>query len=89
MSARKGYGTVTVRLDEGEEEESEVTREALAGRGGGEKEKEEKRGREAGEEKMVEAGKRGGEKRKGDVPQVSKVWNEIRGGLECLGEYPS
>ena len=68
----------TVRLDEGEEEKSEVMREARAGRGGGEKEKEEKRGREADGEKMEEEGERREEKRKGDAPQVSKVSNEIR-----------
>ena len=62
----------TVRLDEGEEEKSEVMREARAGRGGGEKEKEEKRGREADEEKMEETGERGEEKRKGDVPGVER-----------------
>jgi len=41
----------TVRLDEGEEEESEVTQEALAGMGGGGKEQEETRRQEADEEK--------------------------------------
>jgi len=40
MSAQKGHGTETVRLDDREEEESEVTREARTGRGGGEEEKE-------------------------------------------------
>ena len=35
-----------------EEEETEGTREARAGRGGGEEEKEETRGQEADEEKM-------------------------------------
>jgi len=39
------------RLDEGEEGESEVTREARAGREGGENQVEETRGREAAEEK--------------------------------------
>jgi len=42
MSAKKGYGTAqssrTVRLDEGKEEESEVTQEAQSGMGGGGKE---------------------------------------------------
>jgi len=47
MSAKIGHGTVTGRVDEGEEKESEVTREARAGSGGGEKELEETRGREA------------------------------------------
>jgi len=42
----------TVRLDDCEEEESEVTREARAGRGRREEEKEETRGQEADEEKM-------------------------------------
>ena len=47
MSAKKGHGQKTVRLDDCEEEESEVTREARAGTGGGEEEKEETRGQEA------------------------------------------
>ena len=68
----------TVQLDEGEEEESEVTREARVERGGGEKEKEEKQGREADEEKMDEAGSVGRGEREMDAPQVSKVSNEIR-----------
>jgi len=68
----------TVRFGEGEEEESEVMREVRAGRGGGEKEKAAKRGRETDEEKMKEAGERGGKKRKGDASQVSKVSNERR-----------
>ena len=78
MSARKGHGTG--RLDEGEEEESEVTREARAGREGGENEVEETRGREAAGEKVEAAGEREreGEKRKGDASQVSKVPHEIR-----------
>jgi len=63
---------------EGEEEESEGTREALAGMGGGEKEEEEKRGQEAGEEQMDEAGEREGEKRKENMPQMSNVSNTIR-----------
>jgi len=65
----------TGRLDEGEEEESELTREARAGREGGENEMEETRGREAAEEKVEAAGEREreGEKRKGDAPQVSKA----------------
>jgi len=41
-----------VRLDGGEEEESEVTQEARAGMRGGEKEKEETQGQEADEEKI-------------------------------------
>jgi len=40
------------RLDEAEEEENEVMREARAGRWGEEKELEETRGREAAEEKV-------------------------------------
>jgi len=77
MSARKGHGTG--RLDEGEEEESEVTREERAGREGGEKEVEETRGREAAEEKVQAAGEREreGEKRKGDALQVSTASHEI------------
>ena len=51
-----------VRLDDCEEEESEVTREAQAGRGGGEEEKEGTRGQEA-DEKMEKDVERGGEKR--------------------------
>ena len=39
MSAKKGHGTETLRLDDCEEEESEVTREARVGRAGGEEEK--------------------------------------------------
>ena len=65
----------TGRLDEGEEEESEVTREARAGREGGQKEVEETRGRAAAEEKVEAAGDR---ERKGDASQVSKVSHEIR-----------
>ena len=70
----------TGRLDEGEEGESEVTREARAGREGGENEVEETRGREAAGEKVEAAGEREreGEKRKGDASQVSKVSHEIR-----------
>ena len=80
MSARIGHGTVTGRLDEGEEEESEVTREARAGREGGENEVEETRGRETAQEKVKAAGhrEREGKKRKGDAPQVSKASCEIR-----------
>jgi hypothetical protein len=78
MSAKKGHGTETVRLDDCEEEESEVTREARAGRGGGEEEKEETRGQEDDEEKMAKGVERGGEKREGDVPQGSRVMNEKR-----------
>ena len=65
----------TVRLDDCEEEESEVTREALAGRRGGEEEKEETRGQEADEEKMEKDVERGGDKREGDAPQGSRVTN--------------
>jgi len=56
----------------------QVTEEAQAGMGGGGKEKEETRGHEADEEKMEKAGKWGGEKRKGDAPQGSRVTNEKR-----------
>ena len=63
---RTWYSTVpTGRLDEGKEEESEVTREARAGREGGENEMEETRGREAAEEKVEAAGDRRGKERKG------------------------
>jgi len=68
----------TVRLDDCEEEESEVTRETRAGRGGGEEEKEEMRGQEADEEEMEKIVEREGEKRKGDAPQGSRVTNEER-----------
>ena len=70
----------TGRLDEGEEDESEVTREARVGREGGENEVEETRGREATEEKVEAAGERerAGKKRKGDAPQMSKASNKIR-----------
>jgi len=70
----------TGRLGEGEEEESEITREARAGREGGHKEVEETRGREAAEEKVEAAGdrERKGEKMKGHAPQVSKASHEIR-----------
>ena len=56
-----------MRLDDCEEEESEGTREARAGRGGGEEEKEETRGQETDEEKMEKDVERGGEKREGDA----------------------
>jgi len=62
-------GQNTVRLDEGEEEVSEVTQEAQAGMGGGDQEQEETRGQEADEEKMEKAGERGGEKSKGMHPK--------------------
>ena len=65
-----------VRLDDCEEEESEVTREARAGKGGGEEEKGEMRGQEAGEEEMEKDVERGGEKREGDTSQGSRVTNE-------------
>jgi len=68
----------TVRLDDCEEEESEVTREARAGRGGGEEEKEETRGQVTDEEEMEKDVERGGEKREGDAPQGSRVTNEER-----------
>ena len=68
----------TGRIDEGEKEESEVTREARAGSGGGEEEKEETRGQETDEEKMEKDVERGGEKREGDAPQGSRVTNEER-----------
>jgi len=64
----------TVRLDDCEEEESEVTREARAGTGGGEEEKEETRGQEANEEEMEKDVERG----EGDAPQGSRVTNEER-----------
>ena len=72
MSAKKGHG----RLDDCEEEESEVTRDTRAGRGGGEEEKEETRGQEADEEKMEKDVERGEEKREGDAPQESRVTNK-------------
>ena len=68
----------TGRLDKGGEKESEVTREARAGREGGEKEVEEAPGQEAAEEKVEAAWEREGEKRKGDVPQVSRASHEIQ-----------
>jgi len=57
-----------------------VTREARAGREGGENEVEETRGREPAEEKVETAGvrEREGEKRKGDAPQMSKASHEIQ-----------
>ena len=57
-----------------------MTREARAGREGGENEVEETRGREAAEEKVEAAGnrEREREKRKGGAPQVSKALHEIR-----------
>jgi len=66
-----------VRIDEGEEE-SEVTQEAQAGMGGGGKEYQETRGQVTDEEKMEKTGERGGEKRKGDASQGSRVKNEKR-----------
>ena len=78
MSAKKGHGQKTVRLDDCEEEESEGTREARTGRGGGEEEKEETRGQETGEEKMEKDVERGGEKGEEDAPQGSRVTNEER-----------
>ena len=73
---RKDIAQNTVRLDGGEEEESEVTQEARAGMRGGEKEKQETQGQEVDEEKMKKAGERGGKKRKGDATQGSRVTNE-------------
>jgi len=46
-----------------------MTQEVQAGMGAGGKEQEETRGQEADEELMEKAGERGGEKRKGHVPQ--------------------
>jgi len=68
----------TVRLDDCEEEESKVTREARVGRGGGEEEKEVTRGQEADEEEMEKDVERGGGGREGDAPQGSRVTNEER-----------
>jgi len=67
-----------VRLDDCEAEESEVTREARAGRGREEEEKEETREQEADEEWMEKDVERVGEKREGDSPQRSRVTNEER-----------
>ena len=78
MSVKKGHDTEIVRLDEGEEEESEMTQEAQAGMGGGGQEQVETRRQEADEEKMEKPGERGGEKRKGDAPQGSSVTSEKR-----------
>ena len=75
---RKDMTQNTVRLDDCKEEESEVTREARAGRGRGDEEKEETSGQEADEEKMEKDVERGGEKREGDAPQGSRVTNEER-----------
>jgi len=66
----------TVRLDNCEEEESEVTREARAGREGGQEAKEETRGQEADDEEQEKDVEREGEKREGDAPQGSRVTNE-------------
>jgi len=78
MSVRERTRTWHSTLCDGEEEESEVTREAWAGRVGGAKDKEEKRERKVDEKKMEEARKRGGGERKGDVTQVTKESNDIR-----------
>jgi len=67
---------VQLQVDEGEDEEYEVTQEARAWMGVGGKE--ETRGQEADEEEKENAGKRGGEKRKRDAPQGSRVTNEKR-----------
>ena len=88
MSARKGYDTVTVRLDEGEEEESEVKREALAGRGGGEKEKEEKRGREAGRRKWTKLGRGEGRKEKGMCPKCRRCGTRYEADSNAWGNIP-
>jgi len=58
---------------------SEVTQEARAGMGGGEKEKEKKQGQGAYEKKMEEAGERGGEIRKGDTPISDENTGSDRG----------
>jgi len=67
-----------VRLDEGKEEESEVTQEVQVGMGGGVEEYVETRGQVTDEEKMEKTGKRGGEKRKGGAPQGLSVTSEKR-----------
>jgi len=67
-----------VQLVEGEDQESEVTQKAQAGMGGGVEEWEETRGQVTDEEKMEKTGERGGEKRKGEAPQESKVTSEKR-----------
>ena len=76
IKARKGHGTVLDDLTKVKKEESDGMREARAERDGGEREKEEMRGRETDEEKVKKAGERGGEKRQGDAPQVTRVPNE-------------
>ena len=58
-----------VRLDKGEEEESEVTQEVQRAMEGGGKEE---------EATMEKAGERGGQKRKGDAPQGSRVTTKKR-----------
>ena len=55
-----------------------MTREARAGRGREEEEKEETREQEADEEWMEKDVERVGEKREGDSPQRSRVTNEER-----------
>jgi len=60
-----------MRLDDCEEEESEVTQSAWAGKRGGEEEKEEMRGQEADEEKMAKDMERG-EKGRGCAPRVMR-----------------
>jgi len=65
---RKDMAQKTVRLDDCEEEESEMTREARVGRVGGEEEKTETRGQEA-DEKMEKEVEMGGEKREGNAPR--------------------
>ena len=75
------HGTVPLgNLTKVKKKVSEVTREARAGREGGENEVEETRGWEAAEEKVKAAGnrEREGEKRKEDARQVPKASHEIR-----------
>ena len=73
MSVKKGHAQNTVRL---------VKRKRVKWREkrgqGGEEEKEETRGQEVDEEEMDKDVERGGEKREGDTPQVSRVTNEER-----------
>ena len=79
MSVRKGHDTVLQgKVGNGAEEESQGTREAWIERGGGEKDKNEKRKRqqETAKEKTKEAGQTREEKRTGYVTQVTWVSNE-------------
>jgi len=59
--------TGQIASDKDEVEESQGTRGAQVEKGGGEKEKEEKRGRETDGEKAKEVGERGEDTRKGDA----------------------